>query len=194
MATNLFHFPVRKKETVDNKSHRDGKRGFVCLLVLRFQRALTNILLPGERSQDAFNFPRWRNNNSRTTALFLFWTWSILCRFWRFLVDTTEALVTVGRIWQVVNIVVATVEHLDWGWIVLGVAWTLKVNCSRNNPLGHSWVPVKQVTWGIWAQDMMLPFGIDFKFLTEHFAVLKLQMFFCDTNPNKQFRSVLFQA
>ena len=40
----------------------------------------------------------------------------------RFLVDTTEALVTVGRIGQVVNIVVATVEHLDWGWIVLGVA------------------------------------------------------------------------
>ena len=37
-------------------------------------------------------------------------------------VNATEALVTVGRIWQVVNIVVATVEHLDWGWIVLGVA------------------------------------------------------------------------
>ena len=72
MTTNLFQLPseVRKKETVDNKSHRDGKGGFVCLLVLRFQRALTNILLPGERSQDAFNFPRWRNNNSTTTALF----------------------------------------------------------------------------------------------------------------------------
>jgi len=37
-------------------------------------------------------------------------------------VNATEALVTVGRIGQVVNIVVATVEHLDWGWIVLGVA------------------------------------------------------------------------
>ena len=65
MATNLFQLPseVRKKETLDNKSHGDGKRGFVCLLVLRFQRALTNILLSSERSQDAFNFPRWRNKN-----------------------------------------------------------------------------------------------------------------------------------
>ena len=48
-----FPFPseVRKKETLDNKSHRDGKRGFVCLLVLGFQRALTNIF-PRERSHD----------------------------------------------------------------------------------------------------------------------------------------------
>ena len=37
-------------------------------------------------------------------------------------VDATEALVTVGRVGQVVNIVVATIEHLDWSWIVLGVA------------------------------------------------------------------------
>ena len=96
----------------------------------------------------------------------------------RFLVNTTEALVTIGRIWQVVNIVVTTVEHLDWSRIVLGVAWTLKVNCSRNYSLGHSWVAVKQVTWGVWAEDMMLPFGMDFKFLTWHFAILRLQMFF----------------
>ena len=60
---------VVKKKKTDNKSHRDGKPGFVCLLVLRFQRALTNILLGGERSQDAFNFPRWRNNNSTAISL-----------------------------------------------------------------------------------------------------------------------------
>ena len=109
---------------MDNKSHRDGKRGFVCLLVLRFQRALTNILLGGERSQDAFNFPRWRNNNSTANSTLMILN-LINNRFKekkRFLIDTTEALVTVGRIGQVVNIVVAAVEHLDWSWIVLGVA------------------------------------------------------------------------
>ena len=41
----------KKKRKGQNKSHRDGKLGFVCLLVLGFQRALTNIF-PRERSHD----------------------------------------------------------------------------------------------------------------------------------------------
>ena len=58
-------------------------------------------------------------------------------------IDTTEALITVGRIGQVINIVVSTVENLDGDGIILGVARTLKVNCPRHNPFGHRGVPVK---------------------------------------------------
>ena len=58
-------------------------------------------------------------------------------------IDTTEALVTVGRIGKVINIVVSTVENLDGDGIILGVARTLKVNCPRHNPFGHRGVPVK---------------------------------------------------
>ena len=58
-------------------------------------------------------------------------------------IDTTEALVTVGRIGKVINIVVSTVENLDGDGIILGVARTLKVNCPRHDPLGHRRVPVK---------------------------------------------------
>ena len=52
-----------------NKSHRDEKLGFVCLLVLRFQRALTNIFTR-ERSHDSRQLPemkktwQFRNNNT----------------------------------------------------------------------------------------------------------------------------------
>ena len=41
-----------EEEEGDNKSHRDGKPGFVCLLVLGFQRALTNIFTQ-ERNHDS---------------------------------------------------------------------------------------------------------------------------------------------
>ena len=58
-------------------------------------------------------------------------------------IDPTEALVTVGRIGKVINIVVSTVENLDGDGIILGVARTLKVNCPRHNPFGHRGVPVK---------------------------------------------------
>ena len=57
--------------------------------------------------------------------------------------NTTEALITIGRVRQVVNIVVATVEDLDGDGVILGVARTLKVNCPRHDPFGHRGVPVK---------------------------------------------------
>ena len=58
-------------------------------------------------------------------------------------IDTTEALITVGRIGKVINIVVSTVENLNGDGIILGVARTLKVNCPRHDPFGHRGVPVK---------------------------------------------------